>query len=131
MKLSELGKGVMLIVEHRSGGDIDVMPVEDFLNSSYFLDYPSEPFLKVMIASEYAMEFNLSSVIESIGEGNTHEDWFEDVMNDIEKSVIDVKGLEETINAIFSKNLTYEGGEEIEIDITPEMLKLESWRIKE
>lgn len=119
-KLSELSEDTMLTVEHRNDGEMEIMSVKDYYDSCYYLDYPVEPLTKVTIAEKTCAKFNLCEVLERIGEGETHESWYEDVLHDIDKSDLDVKGFEEKINTILSRNPTYWDGEEILIDVDVE-----------
>lgn len=119
MKLSELGKGMMLTVQHITDEEFEVMTIEDFLESDYYLDFSKFP-TKVTVANETVVDFNLNNILDYLAESETHESWIENVLHDIDKSNIDVEGFEEEINKIFAKNPTYWEGEVVEIYVFPQ-----------
>ena len=103
IKLSELNAEDYLTVQHVYDGDFEVMTKEEFMESSYYLDYPKEPFPKVTKAIETTVYFNL------------------DVWDDICSS-LDVWKINKTIKNIFTAHSSYWEGEDIEIDILPELV---------
>lgn len=117
-KLSELSMDTYITVESNSSGDAEVMTKADFLESSYFLDYPVEKFPKITVAEKTCVKFDLFDAVEHLGFDETHERWLEDVCYDITKSDIDVKLLESKMNEIFKNNPTYWDGEPVDIDMT-------------
>lgn len=117
-KLSELSDEIMLCVESRYDGDIEVMSKKDFLDSSYYLDFPAEPFPKVTIGDRSTKQFDLQHIIYEMSD-EMYEDWDEDVWGEL-KATLNVVELEATINAVLDRYPTYFEGEEVAIDIVPE-----------
>lgn len=117
-KLSELNNDTMLTVQHRHNGDFSVMSKEDFLDSSYFLDYPVEPFPVVTVAETTVPRVDLESFIEYIGEDETYEGWAEDVCQSILSDPITQDFLTK-LNHIISLHPVYWEGEPVEVDIFP------------
>lgn len=121
IKLSELNAEDYLTVQHVYDGDFSVMTKEEFMESSYYLDYPKEPFPKVTKAIETTVYFNLYDIIKSLGDDEAYEDWIYDVWVDICSS-LDVWKINKTIKKIFTAHPSYWEGEDIEIDILPELV---------
>lgn len=118
IKLSQLDDDAMLTVAHRYDGDIEIMDKADFLNSSYFLDYPVAPFPSVTLAVRQVQTFNLFDTIERIGEDDTYEGWDEDVYNDL-RNAPETEAFLGLVNSIFERHPTYYEGNPVEIDMTP------------
>lgn len=122
IKLSELNDEDFLTVKHVYDNDFSVMTKEEFMESSYYLDYPKEPFPKVTKAIESTAYFDLYDAIKSIDyDEDMYEDWIYDVWNDICSS-LDVVKINKTIKEIFTAHPSYWEGEDIEIDILPELV---------
>ena len=116
IKLSELPQDTMLTVESNHSGEIFIMTKEDFLNSSYFLDYPVEPFPKVTVADKTVVKFSLWNYIKWLGEDETHESWADDVYDDL-MYYPETKAFIDTIKQVFENNPTYWEGNLVEIDM--------------
>lgn len=118
LKLSELPNNAMLCVGNNYNGDIQVMDKADFLESSYFLDYPVEPFPKVTLADPMVATFDLRYIIEGIGEDEMYEDW-DDYVYDCLKDEPETKAFLDLVKRTFEAHPTYYEGKPIEIDMTP------------
>ena len=119
IKLSELKNDTMLCVEDRYDGEFSVMSKEDFLESSYFFDYPVEPFPSVKLADKEIKTFDLWDAIERIGEDDTYEGWDEEVYYALKDLPATVEFLQR-IKKVFENHPVYWEGKPVEIDILPE-----------
>lgn len=118
IKLSQLPDNAMLTVSHRYDGEIELMDKADFLQSSYFLDYPVEPFPSVTLADKQIQTFDLFDVIERIGEDDTYEGWDLDVYNDI-RNAPETEAFLNLIRMVFERHPTFWEGNPVEIDMVP------------
>ncbi len=105
-KLSEFNDEVMLIFDGEYH-EIVVMSKKDFMESDYLKLKPN-----VFIADEVSVKFDIEDYIEYRSD-EMHEDWVENVMNDIDKNNEVVRNFAEYINKIFETNITYYEGEKI------------------
>lgn len=108
-KLSELNDDVMLIFEGEYHEAV-VMQKEDFMQSDYLKSKAD-----IFIGDEVSLKFDIDSIIEYLSD-EMHEDWTENVLNDIDKDSEVVKNFVEYINKIFEVNSTYFEGERVEND---------------
>lgn len=118
VKLSELSYKTLLCVSHRYDGEIQLMSKAEFLDSAYFLDYPTDPFPSVTLASKEIKKFDLWDTIERMGEDDTYEGWDLDVYNDL-KALPETVAFMQRVKEVFEGHPIYWEGKPVEIDMFP------------
>ena len=124
LKLSDLNDSQLLIVERYIGEStkhnylksIDVMSKYDFLMQDPQI-YNCKEKIKIFLAIEEKMKFNLRSVIESIGE-DAYEDWDNQVYDDL-MSQPETEAFLNKLKQVFNAHPVYYSGHNVEIDVWP------------
>lgn len=115
-KLSELSNDTWLTVAYQDDSEFKVMTKEDFINDGYLRECKTEP-LRVTVADITIVKFDLNYAIENAGEDETYENWYDDVMNAIDK-IDGIDGFINKIDDILKNHPTYwETDDIVEIDI--------------
>lgn len=102
--LNEVNNDELLIITKRNC-DGEVMTKEDFLQSSIYLDKENA---EVHIAESVYAKFEFYYAMECL-EDDMHEDWLDNVMNNIPSEV--VKKIEDEINLYLKREPSYTDGE--------------------
>lgn len=121
VKLSELPMDAYLTVGHTDIGEMRIISKEDFLNDACFLDSLIYPCPEVTLAEKTYCDFDLNWIIEMIGDGETYEDWQEDVLNDIMNSP-ETEPFIKMVKEVFKRHPTYWEGQLVDIDMNPKEL---------
>ena len=124
LKLSDLNDSQLLIVERYVGEStkhnylkvIDVISKYDFLMQDPQI-YNCKEKIKISLAIEEKMKFNLRSVIESIGE-DAYEDWDNQVYDDL-MSQPETEAFLNKLKQVFNAYPVYYSGHNVEIDVWP------------
>lgn len=119
VKLSELASDTLLCVSHRYDAEISLMSKEEFLDSAYSLDYPTDPFPSVTLAMKEIKSFDLWDTIERIGEDDTYEGWDLDVWVDL-KDLPETVAFMQRVKEVFEGRPIYWEGKPVEIDMFPQ-----------
>lgn len=113
IKLSELPDDTMLIVD---SSYLEVMTKSEFLDSAYYLDYPTEPFPSVKLATKKVLSFDLYEAINRIGEDDSYEGWTDEVYEALIKNPATTAFLER-VRTVLEHHPMFEEGKPVEVDM--------------